>query len=45
MHRKIFSFSPRSDVPAYPAGGSMASMPTTCSMWFWTTSRMAPTSS
>ena len=35
----------RMDSGSLLMGGSMASMATTCSMWFCTTSRMAPASS
>ena len=43
--RKTFSFSSRSDSLVPPTGGSMARSAVICNMWFWMTSRSAPTSS
>ena len=43
--RNTFTCSSRIDSWYVLVGGSMARKPTTCSMWFWITSRIAPVSS
>jgi hypothetical protein len=40
--RSTFSFSSRTASGASEVGGSMATMHSSCSRWFWTMSRMAP---